>query len=92
MPYKSQAQQRFFHSAGAKAAGLTDADVAEWDQTSKGMNLPERATTRAPRTKTARNSNARKKTGPTVARAPKVNGVRKISSGSTRTRARGRSR
>lgn len=90
MPYKSERQRRFFHTASAKEAGITDADVAEFDQASQGMNLPERATTRKPVTKTARNTSARKKTGSTVGRVAKVGRVRKI--GSTRTRARGRSR
>lgn len=42
MPYASQAQQRFFHSAGAKKAGITDKEVAEFDSASKGMKLPEK--------------------------------------------------
>ena len=42
MPYKSDAQRRFFHSAGAKKAGLTPEEVAKWDVESKGQkNLPE---------------------------------------------------
>lgn len=42
MPYKSDAQRRFFHSAGAKKAGITQADVAHWDAASKGLSLPAR--------------------------------------------------
>ena len=44
MPYVSDAQRRFFHSPGAAKAGLSTADVAKWDEESKGQaNLPERA-------------------------------------------------
>jgi hypothetical protein len=39
MPYKSDAQRRFFHSKGAKDAGITKADVNKWDKESKGMKL-----------------------------------------------------
>lgn len=42
MPYKSAAQRRFFHSAGAKKAGITQAEVKEFDAASKGMKLPEK--------------------------------------------------
>lgn len=42
MPYKSKAQQRFFHSAGAKKAGITRKQVAEYDRASKGKSLPAR--------------------------------------------------
>lgn len=42
MPYKSDAQRKFFHSAGAKKAGITSKDVKKWDKESKGMDLPER--------------------------------------------------
>ncbi len=41
-PYVSDAQRRFFHSAGAKKAGLTSADVKHWDEASKGKKLPEK--------------------------------------------------
>lgn len=42
MPYKSDAQRRFFHSKGAAKAGLSKAEVAKWDKESKGQhNLPE---------------------------------------------------
>lgn len=43
MPYKSDAQRRFFHSAGAAKAGLSPAEVAKWDAESKGMKEPKRA-------------------------------------------------
>ncbi len=43
MPYKSDAQRRFFHSPGAKRAGLTKKQIKEWDVDSKGQkNMPER--------------------------------------------------
>lgn len=45
MPYKSDAQRRFFHSPGAKKAGLTDAQIKEYDEASKGKSLPERVGT-----------------------------------------------
>lgn len=41
MPYKSAAQRRFFHSPGAKRAGISKSQVREFDQASKGMKLPE---------------------------------------------------
>lgn len=37
MPYKSAAQRRFFHSAGARKAGITHKDVKKWDRESKGL-------------------------------------------------------
>ena len=42
MPYKSAAQRRFFHSKGAKKAGISKKEVAEWDRESKGKHVPER--------------------------------------------------
>lgn len=42
MPYKSAAQRRFFHSLGAKKAGITSSDVKEWDEASKGEKVPEK--------------------------------------------------
>jgi hypothetical protein len=42
-PYKSDAQRKFFHSPGAKKAGITHAEVKEFDSASKGMSLPEKA-------------------------------------------------
>ena len=41
-PYVSDAQRRFFHSSGAKKAGLTAKDVKHWDEASKGKKLPEK--------------------------------------------------
>ena len=41
MPYKSQAQERFFHTkTGMKKVGA--AKVAEFDAASKGMKLPKK--------------------------------------------------
>ena len=42
MPYKSDAQRRFFHSAGAARAGISKETVEEFDSASKGMDLPAR--------------------------------------------------
>lgn len=42
MPYKSDAQRKFFHSTGAKKASITNADVAHWDKESKGKKLPNK--------------------------------------------------
>lgn len=42
MPYKSDAQRRFFHSAGATKAGITPAEVKEFDKASKGKKTPAR--------------------------------------------------
>lgn len=39
MPYKSEAQRRFFHSKGAAKAGITKEDVKKWDKESKGLKL-----------------------------------------------------
>jgi hypothetical protein len=44
MPYSSSAQRRFFHSAGAAKAGITSAEVQEFDSASRGMKLPEKKT------------------------------------------------
>lgn len=41
MPYASDAQRRFFHSSGAKKAGISSSQVKEFDSASKGMKLPE---------------------------------------------------
>lgn len=49
MPYKSQAQRRFFHTPTAKAKGITSAEVKEYDQASKGMKLPEAMPPKKPR-------------------------------------------
>lgn len=42
MPYKSAAQRRFFHTPSAKKAGITAAEIKEFDSASKGMKLPEK--------------------------------------------------
>ena len=42
MPYKSEAQRKFFHTAAAKKAGIKESDVEEWDSASKGLKLPKR--------------------------------------------------
>lgn len=44
MPYKSKAQQRFFHSSGAKKAGISSGQVKEFDKATGGKRLPERVT------------------------------------------------
>lgn len=41
MPYKSDAQRRFFHTNTAKKAGITSKQVKEFDKASKDMELPE---------------------------------------------------
>lgn len=44
MPYVSQAQRGFFHTAAARKAGITPAMTQEWDQASKGQaHLPAHA-------------------------------------------------
>src|SRR4029077_10588676 len=43
MPYRSDAQRRFFHTDTAKKAGITSSDVEEFDKASKGKKLPEKA-------------------------------------------------
>jgi hypothetical protein len=44
MPYKSIAQERFFHTDTAKKKGITPAVVKEFDTASKGMKLPAKKT------------------------------------------------
>ena len=39
MPYKSLAQERFFHSPGAKKAGISPATVKEFDNATRGKKL-----------------------------------------------------
>ena len=41
MPYASDAQRRFFHSAGAAKAGISEKTVEEFDAASKGKDLPD---------------------------------------------------
>ena len=42
MPYKSDAQRRFFHTKAAKEAGISEKTVKEFDKASKGKALPEK--------------------------------------------------
>lgn len=43
MPYKSDAQRKFFHTNTAKKKGVSAAVVKEFDKASKGMKLPDHA-------------------------------------------------
>lgn len=43
MPYKSDAQRRFFHTDTARRKGITADTVKEFDRTSRGRDLPERS-------------------------------------------------
>lgn len=38
--YKSDQQRKFFHSPGAKKAGISESTVKEFDSASKGAKLP----------------------------------------------------
>ena len=49
MPYKSEAQRRFFHSEGAKKAGISKAEVKKWDKESKGVDISKQSTRHASR-------------------------------------------
>jgi len=40
MPYVSDQQRKFFHSPGARKAGIKESTVKEFDKASKGMKLP----------------------------------------------------
>ncbi|MDD5394956.1 MAG: hypothetical protein PHE17_18210 [Thiothrix sp.] len=51
MPYKSDAQRRFFHSAGAAKAGISKKTVKEWDKVSKGKALSPIRPKKAPERK-----------------------------------------
>lgn len=42
MPYASDKQRRFFHTATAKKKGITSDMVEEYDEASKGMKLPKK--------------------------------------------------
>ena len=42
MPYKSDAQRKFFHTATARKKGITAAVVQEFDDASRGKKLPKR--------------------------------------------------
>jgi len=46
VPYKSDAQRKFFHTDTAKKKGITAATVKEFDSASKGMKLPEHSAKR----------------------------------------------
>ena len=41
MPYASDKQRAFFHTATARKAGISAKTVAEFDKASKGKKLPE---------------------------------------------------
>ena len=43
MPYKSKAQQAYFHTDSAKKAGITSSMVEDFDKASKGLKLPKKA-------------------------------------------------
>lgn len=43
MPYKSLAQERFFHTDTAKKKGITGKQVKEFDEASKGIKLKKKA-------------------------------------------------
>ncbi len=42
MPYKSLAQERFFHTDTARKKGISAATVKVFDEASKGADLPKR--------------------------------------------------
>lgn len=44
MPYKSEAQRKFFHTKTAKKKGITPKMVKEYDKVSKGKKLPRKKT------------------------------------------------
>lgn len=46
MPYASDRQRRFFHTATARRKGITSAMVKEYDEASRGKKLPEKASRR----------------------------------------------
>lgn len=46
MPYKSEAQRRFFNSPAGKAK-IGKEEVEHWNEVSKGKNLPEKAVDKA---------------------------------------------
>lgn len=47
MPYKSDAQRRFFHTDTAKKAGISSKTVKEFDTASKGLKLPKKKKSKA---------------------------------------------
>lgn len=42
MPYSSDAQRRFFHTATAQRKGISASTVKEFDNASRGLKLPEK--------------------------------------------------
>lgn len=42
MPYKSDAQRKFFHTDTARKKGISKETISEFDQASKGLKLPKR--------------------------------------------------
>jgi hypothetical protein len=50
MPFKSEAQRRYFEANKSKLE-KQGVDVEEWEQASKGMKLPERAPKKATKKK-----------------------------------------
>jgi hypothetical protein len=58
-PYKSLAQERFFHTQTAAQKGIKPSTVQEFDKASKGMKLPE-YNSKFKRTKKAMKSNGPK--------------------------------
>lgn len=42
MPYKSNKQRKFFHTATAQSEGITPKMVKEFDKASKGLKLPNK--------------------------------------------------
>lgn len=42
MPFKSDAQRKFFNSEGGKKAGITKKEVEEFNKASKGKKLPKK--------------------------------------------------
>lgn len=47
MPYVSNQQRKFFHTATAAKAGITPAMVKEYDTASKGLTLPSKIKSKA---------------------------------------------
>jgi hypothetical protein len=59
MPYKSKAQQRFFHTDTARRKGISAATVQEYDAASRGRSLPTRKKKPAKRTSLAHRTQMR---------------------------------
>ncbi len=47
MPYKSEAQRKFFHTSTARRKGITSAMAKEYDKASKGKKLPPKKDSKA---------------------------------------------